>query len=81
VPSIGGPSLAEAACEGVSFDHCEEDMEFAVETYPSGKLIVICDAGNGKGSVVALSDGSTPEVACTEHALDPGAPLRVITLP
>jgi hypothetical protein len=56
-------------------------LECAPETYPSGKLLVVCDAGNGEGSVVGLSDGTTPQVACTQHALHPGAPLRVMTRP
>jgi hypothetical protein len=56
-------------------------MTFAVETYAAGRQIVICDAGDGTGSVVALADDKTAEDACADDAIDPGDVVRVVTLP
>jgi hypothetical protein len=85
----GGPSAApsveqtsaERACAGTTFGHCIEDVGFAEDLYPAGKQIAICDADNGKGSVVAVADGGSGDQACTEDALDPGRLVRVVTVP
>lgn len=73
--------FVEQACAGTTFDHCMEDVTFAIETYPTGKQLAICDAGDGKGSVVALAAGKTAEEACSTDAIDPGNVVRVVALP
>jgi hypothetical protein len=79
-PTVTG-TFAVQACAGATFDHCAEDVTFAQATYASGKEIAICDAGDGKGSVVALAAGNTAEEACTSDAIDPGPVLRVVRVP
>jgi hypothetical protein len=74
-----GAGFIEQACAGTTFDHCFEDISFAIETYPSGEQFAICDAGTGKGSVVLVA--TTAEEACSEDAIDPGRVVRVVTLP
>lgn len=80
-PGPPNPGLVAQACDGATFDHCVEDMTFAIATYPSGEKIVICDAGDGTGSVIFYSQAYSPEQACQLDALDPGDVLRVVTLP
>ena len=74
-------SFPEQACASTTFDHSLEDVQFAVDTFPSGEQLVICDAGGGKGSVVSLAADKTADEACSIDALDPGRVVRVVTLP
>jgi len=80
-PGPPNPALVAEACAGTTFDRCVEDVTFAIATYPSGERIVICDAGDGNGSVIFYSGAYSPEQACLRDALDPGDVVRVITLP
>ena len=69
------------ACAGATFDRCAEYVAVALETYPSGEQILICDSTTGQGSVVFFDHAKSPEAACRLDALNPGRLVRMITVP
>ena len=83
-----GEELVAAACAATTYSNCVKTMSAALDIF-AGKLVVVCEYGDGQGGVLAIERREDAEGACspgvsTTETPPPGSssvpPGRVVTV-
>jgi hypothetical protein len=79
-PPTPEPTTAAAACVGATFDGCERGVKSAIAA--GATHIVLCDFGQGAGSVEPLDPTADPEAVCSANGLlSSSRVIKIVELP
>jgi hypothetical protein len=79
-PPSPEPTTAAAACAGATFFECERGVESAIAA--GATRIVLCDFGQGMGSVERLDPTADPAAVCSANGLLPlSRVVKIVELP